>query len=289
MSGETNGAESSADPGSAPKKLKILMLHGYTQSGPLFHAKTRALEKALIKAFPATKISTLYPTYPGGVQLYYPTAPIRLQPADIPGFTPSDLDADESPDSWGWFKRETGGGLYIGLEEGLQTILDSIKEAGGVDGVIGFSQGAAVAAFVVSLLEPGRIQDFEQVKAKDPSAFAYPEPWKELQAQVQQNGGVKFAVSYAGFFAPHPAYAAFYEPKIATPLLNVIGSLDSVVEEHRSTGLVDRCVDKKLVYHPGGHFVPIGREMAGALIGWIKECCVEKKKEELVEDMDVPF
>ena len=30
---------------------------GYTQSGPLFHAKTRALEKSVIKAFPS---STLY-------------------------------------------------------------------------------------------------------------------------------------------------------------------------------------------------------------------------------------
>ncbi|KFY21985.1 hypothetical protein V493_06933, partial [Pseudogymnoascus sp. VKM F-4281 (FW-2241)] len=35
------------------RALKILMLHGYTQSGASFHAKTRALEKALDKAFPA--------------------------------------------------------------------------------------------------------------------------------------------------------------------------------------------------------------------------------------------
>jgi hypothetical protein len=265
---------------------------GYTQSGPLFHAKTRALEKALIKAFPPNnKNSPLYPTYPGGIQLYYPTAPINLEPADIPGFTTSALEGEtpEKSDAWGWFKREVGGGLYIGLEEGLQTILDSIHENGGIDGVIGFSQGAAVAALVAALLEPGRIEVFEKVKAKDASAFAYPESWKELHAQVQQNGGLKFAVSYAGFWAPHPAYAAFYEPKIATPLLNVIGSLDSVVEEHRSTGLVERCVDQKVVRHPGGHFVPVGKEMAGVLIGWIKECCTQKKAEESVEDMDVPF
>jgi fermentation-respiration switch protein FrsA (DUF1100 family) len=244
-----------------------------------------------MKAFPSTKISPLFSTYPGGVQLYYPTAPIRLQPADIPGFTPSQVEGDgyDNPDAWGWFRRETGGGLYIGLEDGLQTILNSIKEAGGVDGIIGFSQGAAVAAFVASLLEAGRIEAFEKVRAEEPTAYEFPESWKKLQVKVQQDGGVKFAVSYSGFWAPHPSYAAFYEPKIATPLLSVIGSLDSVVEEHRSTDLVDRCVGKKVVYHPGGHFVPIGKEMVGVLIGWIKECCTEKKEETPAEDMDLPF
>ncbi|KAE8835319.1 hypothetical protein HRS9122_07589 [Pyrenophora teres f. teres] len=54
-----------------PKRpIKILMLHGYTQSGPLFQAKTGALRKTLAKAFPA------------GIDLVYPTAPHRLTPAD---------------------------------------------------------------------------------------------------------------------------------------------------------------------------------------------------------------
>lgn len=166
-------------------------------------------------------------------------------------------------------------------------IVDAVKEAGGVDGIIGFSQGAAVAALVASMLEPGREAVFSKAQEQDPSAFAYPEAWKALQKQVEEDGGIKFAVSYCGFWAPHPAYKAFYEPKIATPFLNVIGSLDSVVEEDRSTGLADLCVERKVAYHPGGHFVPIGKEMAGVLIGWVKECCVEKN--ESVEDMDMPF
>lgn len=167
--------------------------------------------------------------------------------------------------------------------------MDSINEHGGLDGVIGFSQGAAVAALVASLLEPGRIEVFEKAKAKDPSAFAYPEAWKPLHAQVREQGGLKFGVSYCGFWGPHPAYTAFYEPKISTPFLNVIGSLDTVVEEHSAVGLAERCADEKVVRHPGGHHVPVGKEMAGVLIGWIKECCAEKKVEESAEYMDVPF
>jgi fermentation-respiration switch protein FrsA (DUF1100 family) len=117
--------------------------------------------------------------------------------------------------------------------------------------------------------------------------LAYPDGWEELQ---KENGALKFAVSYSGFFAPSERYAAFYEPKIATPVLHVIGSLDSVVEEGRSTGLVDRCVGGKerVIMHPGGHFVPVNKEMAGALVGFIRGVLEEKKEEESVEDMDVP-
>ena len=68
-----------------PRKLRILMLHGYTQSGPLFHAKTKALEKSLAKAFPAAPAPGHLATHPGGISLHYPTAPIKLSYADIPG------------------------------------------------------------------------------------------------------------------------------------------------------------------------------------------------------------
>jgi hypothetical protein len=63
-----------------------------------------------------------------------------------------------------------------------------------------------------------------------------------------------------------------------------------VVEEHRSKGLVERTEGGRVVFHAGGHFVPVGKDMAGVVVGFIKECCLVKdNKEESVEDMDVPF
>ena len=59
-----------------------------------------------------------------------------------------------------------------------------------------------------------------------------------------------------------------------------------------SLALAGGCVEgvgKRVLYHPGGHFVPIGKEMSGALVGFIGECCEVKKEVENVEDMDVPF
>ena len=81
------------------RKLRILMLHGYTQSGPLFHAKTKALEKSLAKAFPAAPAPGHLATHPGGISLHYPTAPIKLSYADIPGVNVDGADSNQGADS----------------------------------------------------------------------------------------------------------------------------------------------------------------------------------------------
>ncbi|KAF2966591.1 hypothetical protein GQX73_g6970 [Xylaria multiplex] len=126
------------------KELKILMLHGYTQSGPLFSAKTKALNKLLIKALAPAPLN-LYPT------LIFPSGPHRLRPSDIPGYVPpedpslEDGDEDEL-DNWSWFRKDEASGLYRGIEDGMRVIASTIREAGGVDGVLGFSQGGCMAA-----------------------------------------------------------------------------------------------------------------------------------------------
>ncbi|KAG4441003.1 hypothetical protein IFR05_003510 [Cadophora sp. M221] len=300
---KANGvATGPATNGDAPRKLKILMLHGYTQSGPLFHTKTRALEKLLTKSFPSPPptphqaLPGTLPSYPGGIQLIYPTAPIRLRPADIPGFDSTSLQGESSekdkddPDAWGWWKKDDSG-VYIGLDEGLETIRKAIEEAGGIDGVIGFSQGASAAALVASLLETGRESSFSTYVANNPSSYTYPPSWSALKETLPQPP-LKFAVSYSGFYAPDGAYTPFYLPKIKTRFLHVIGSLDSVVEEERSQGLVERCEDAMKVVHPGGHFVPVGKEYAGVLVGFLRDVLGREGKEEKEdsgEDMDMPF
>ena len=74
---------------------------------------------------------------------------MRLLPADIPGFTPpSDSDpTNTETDAWGWFKRETGSGLYVDLEKGLDIIAEAIHHAGGIDGVIGLCSAGSESNF----------------------------------------------------------------------------------------------------------------------------------------------
>jgi predicted esterase len=279
-----------AAPPSTP--VKLLMLHGFTQSGPLFRAKTRALEKNLQKAFPA------------GITLHYPTAPIHLAHADIP-FANTFDGAEEQTDAWAWWRRKGLGEPYHyeGLEIGFAHIAKVLQEEGPFDGVIGFSQGGACAAMVASLLEPGRRQAFE---AMYPSGgMRYPESFESDTGFMEGtiHPPLKFAVSYSGFAARGtPLYRAFYEPKLTTPMLHVLGTLDTVVEEARSLALVDACQDGRgehgglgrVMYHPGGHFLPSSQKTyVAALVGFMKEVLSKaqggEKQEESVEDMDVPF
>ncbi|KAH7127126.1 dihydrofolate reductase [Dendryphion nanum] len=280
------------------RPLKILMLHGYTQSGPLFHAKTRALEKNLQKSFPA------------GISLHYPTAPRRLSPADVPFLQPAAKDSDtngvqeepEEVDAWGWWQRK-GDSIpyeYEGLEDGFGHIAQLLKSEGPFDGVIGFSQGGAATGMVASLLEPNRRAAFEKLYPE--GGMLYPDSFSTKTGDTEEpiHPPLKFAVSYSGFAAQDSSlYKAFYEPKIQTPMLHFIGSLDTVVDEKRSLALVEACEtsEGRVVYHPGGHFLPSSQKVyVQALIGFIKERIhiAEQEgksngKEESVEDMDVPF
>ncbi|KAJ5565911.1 Serine hydrolase FSH [Penicillium sp. DV-2018c] len=274
--------------------LKLLMLHGYTQSGSLFHAKSRALIKHIQKAFPLHEVSAIYPT-----------GPLRLRPGDIPGYEPSSTGSpDEEIESYGWWRRSNTANppLYIDLEEGLAAVARTLQEEGPFDGVIGFSQGAALAAMVASLLEGGRKEAFEhftKIEVDGACGMEYPRPFGE--GEGFKHPQLKFAVCYSGFRAPGARYRGFYEgPGIQTPVLHVLGSLDAVVEEGKSRALIEACAGEPekegaVVWHPGGHFLPSQRPYLDAVVRFIREKMEglngkgEVVEEEDVNDMDLPF
>lgn len=268
---------------SSAASLKLLMLHGYTQNGELFHAKTRVLEKHLQKAF-------------SSISLSYPTGPIQLKATDVPGFDPTTAADPDDVEAYGWWRRSdiSDPPEYVGLEKGLETISQLLASDGPFDGVIGFSQGAALAAMTASLLEgKSRKQGFKDAQAKSSFAIPYPSSFDSLS-----HPPLKFCVSYSGFIAPGGRYRAFYEhPMITTPVCHFVGSLDSVVEEKRTQALIDACGGAgktQVVVHPGGHFVPTGKQYLDMLISFIRSTTSaeqepQTKEEERVEDMDVPF
>lgn len=221
---------------------------------------------------------------------------------------------EQELDAWTWWRiqRDKVPWVYEGFfETSLPFIVKVMKEEGPFDGVIGFSQGAAVAAIVASLFEDGRRDAFSAFErevdaGKWTKSALMGEDFKDLEfkpevfpACLLDEQGVmvhppfKFAAAYSGFAAPHPQYTPFYHPKIQTPLCNFIGTMDTVVTEDRTMLLVNSCQNGKLVHHPGGHFLPSSqREVVGALVSFIKQSLVPKQanaKEISVEDMDMPF
>ncbi|KAH8703754.1 dihydrofolate reductase [Talaromyces proteolyticus] len=286
--------------------LKILMLHGYTQSGSLFRAKTGALAKALTKAFPLHTVS-----------LSYPTGPLRLTPSDVPGYTPSWNDpvaeANEI-EAYGWWRRSNTANPpeYVGINNGLATVAKTLREEGPFDGVIGFSQGATMAYMVASLLEEERKGAFDHFAAlgsasngnsscngEDGGITGIPFPEEFAPENTGNHPPFKFAILYSGFRAPGSRYRGFYEnPQLRTPALHVLGTLDAVVDEQRGRELMAACAgdpekDGRVVFHPGGHFVPSQKTYLDAAVVFVRRSLEGGNKkdgeEERVEDMDMPF
>jgi hypothetical protein len=60
-----------------------------------------------------------------------------------------------------------------------------------------------------------------------------------------------------------------YNPKIRTPTLHLIGTVDTVVGEDRSRDLASKCVEPSILPHAGGHHVPHNKFIVGAVAGFI--------------------
>lgn len=234
---------------------RLTLFLGFTQSGSVFRAKTRALEKLLAKLLAPASILPI---------LFYPTGPNRLSPKDIPGFVPpadegDDGAAEGETDTWAWFRKDEHAGTYRFFDEGMATVATAIREAGGIDGVCGFSQGGMMAAVVAAAMETDRTIP-EGADAD----------WARSLRDANGGKPLRFGISYSGFYGPVDRLAWCYEPKIKTPTLHVQGSLDTVVDESRSQALIDRSEDPMVVTHPGGHYVPISKEWSMPLAGFIK-------------------
>lgn len=247
-------------------KGRIIFLHGFTQSSSIFYAKTSALRKKLVKL---------------NYEIIYLNAPLRLTPADFPsrealskfGSVTAQNDEETNYRAW-WFKNSGS----IDLQPALDTIekflntgevhedddsigkkhLTSIpKDDTPVVGIIGFSQGAAFAGIIA-----------RQFK------------------QLFEAHHLKFVVSYSGFKLPDEDVAKYYSyvdgEKDDFKMLQVMGELDTVVEEKRAMTLYEEYKDcSELLKHPGGHFVPNSKMSIDQVVNWIEHAM--KGEEEEVE------
>ena len=218
------------------------------------------------------------------MDLIYPTGPFTVSSADLNG-------AEVREDANGWWKLRERGELQEGVLEGLNVVATVLKDQGPFDGVMGFSQGAALTAMVVSLLEVERADAF--AKVAEGGGMEFPSSFAELE-----HPAFKFGVCFSGLLNKHERYAAFYEPKIATPVLHVLGSMDTIVEESESLALAERCVDGGnglIIRHAGTHTVPTSERDIAAVIQFIRnvypseKAQSKKEEEEDVLDMDMPF
>lgn len=215
----------SAAPAAAPpRRLRVLCLHGYVQDAALFRERTGALRTTLSKA---------------GAELVYVDAPHVLRGADLFGGA-GDAAEEGGPARRGWFTAGENAGVddpaawtrpsasrqAQGADVSLAFLRAHVADHGPYDGLLAFSQGAAMAGLLL---------------ATEPASF-------------------RFAVLVAGFIPSDPALAALHAAAPALPhaVLSCSGEADALVAPERVRALAERFAhpQSRFYAHPGGHGVP---------------------------------
>ncbi|XP_044532274.1 esterase OVCA2 [Gracilinanus agilis] len=201
----------------SPPLLRILCLAGFRQSERGFREKTGSLRKALR----------------GRAELLYLSGPHPIPEAD-PAAGP--CTPEEEPRGW-WFSEPEGTGFSAleepaecrGLEEALAVVGQAMAKYGPLDGLLGFSQGAALAALVCALGQAG-----------DPR---FPLP--------------RFVILVSGFQPRSPKLTPpFLQAPVLLPSLHVLGETDKVIPTQESLELAGCFPGAVTLHHPGGHFIP---------------------------------
>jgi predicted esterase len=189
------------------RALRMLCLHGFRGSGDSLRAQMRKLVAGLESE----------------LELLLPNAPARA--AGGPGW-------------WNAIPLEGAAKHYEGWQQTRDWAAAFFAKSPPIDGVFGFSQGAALTGLLVGLRSASG-----SPTAAQPLVF-------------------DFAIMVGGFVSNDPAHATLYEAptSFALPSLHMIGRADRVVPSDASRALAARFKNPLLLEHDGGHAIPSSPE-----------------------------
>ncbi|XP_074119970.1 esterase OVCA2 [Sminthopsis crassicaudata] len=212
--------------------LRILCLAGFRQSERGFREKTGSLRKALR----------------GRAELLYLSGPHPI-PEPAPAHGP--CSPEEEPRGW-WFSEPEAAAFSAleepaecrGLEEALGVVQQAMAKHGPLDGLLGFSQGAALAALVCALGQAG-----------DPR---FPLP--------------RFVILVSGFRPRGPRLSPpLLQAPLLLPSLHVLGETDRVIPTQESLELAGCFSGAVTLSHPGGHFIPAASPQRQAYLKFLDQ------------------
>lgn len=217
----------------ARRPLRVLCLAGFRQSERGFREKTGALRKV----------------FRGRAELVCLSGPHAVADGAEPDS--GTCLPEEQPRGW-WFSQQEADVFSAleepttcrGLEAALETVAQALSGLGPFDGLLGFSQGAALAALVCALGRGG-----------DPR---FPLP--------------RFIILVSGFC---PRGLGLEEPFLQGPLslpsLHVFGDTDRVIPAEESMQLASRFSGAVTLTHSGGHFIPAAATQRQAYLKFLDQ------------------
>ena len=160
---------------------------------------------------------------------------IQALPSETnPDPAPPNPNDPEDKQARAWFMARNN--VYEGWDASVTYLKTLCREQGPFDGVLGFSQGASLAAILAASLER-------------------PERTPETSEPIQ-NKPFRFVISVSGFRPADPKFDPLFRDQIQTPVMLIVGANDSIVTSERSQTLVERCANIRVVRHPGEHYLP---------------------------------
>ena len=199
-----------------PPKLKLLCLHGYAQNGQFFRERTGAVRKQLKSVCEFTFLDA---------------------PRPATGEFLGQIDEATRGAPLGWYNTRDGNrpalsSSYDGLEESLALVRTTCQSQGPFDGVLGFSQGATLAALLC------------------------------LTTDLFQ-----FAVLFAGYVPRDSTVLASMDAgaPCTLPSFHCLGATDASVPPDVARALASRFADPVIHEHEGGHVVPGNAPLRSAL------------------------
>ena len=160
---------------------------------------------------------------------------IQALPSETnPDPAPPNPNDPEDKQARAWFMARNN--VYEGWDASVTYLKTLCREQGPFDGVLGFSQGASLAAILAASLE-------------------HPERTPETSEPIQ-NKPFRSVISVSGFRPADPKFDSLFRDQIQTPVMLIVGANDSIVTSERSQTLVERCANIRVVRHPGEHYLP---------------------------------
>ncbi|KAK3859262.1 hypothetical protein Pcinc_034616 [Petrolisthes cinctipes] len=169
--------------------LRILCLHGYRQTGTTFREKTGAFRKQLKKH----------------AEFVFMTSPIQVPSND----KVKEEEGGGGGEGAGWwfsqpnnsFRAQEVSQCVKGYQECLDAIEEFARESGPFDGILGFSQGAAMLGLLCGLQQQGKL------------SFSF-----------------KFAIFASSFKSRSLPHQSLYSETITLPTLHIYGETDQSSE-----------------------------------------------------------
>jgi pimeloyl-ACP methyl ester carboxylesterase len=221
------------------RALRLVCLHGFRSNGAALRAQLRGLV-----AGAQPELELLCPDAPAlatGGSGWWNAVP--LEPTALSDAAPSDP------------ALATRAKHYQGWEQTRAWLVAFFGEHGPIDGVLGFSQGAALTGLLVGLRSPSGIPTLAQPLAFD------------------------FAILIGGFVSNDPAHAALYAAaeSYALPTLHVIGRADGIVTSEASLSLAARFANPQLAMHDGGHVIASTEAVRAVLTAFLSSAASARR------------